>query len=333
MLETFHRVLDSTKTTKYYSILDVDYILNEIGELPTIKTNKKITYFDIPCSFDIETTSIEQDQKYAFMYEWSFCICGYVIIGRTWEDFMKLIERLTVRLSIDIDHRLIIYVHNLNYEFQFIRKRFEWYSVFSLHERKPIQAISLNGIEFRCSYLLSGYSLAKLAEQLRIYKIRKLVGDLDYNLIRTSETPLTENEINYCINDVLIVVAYIAELIERLGNISKIPLTKTGFVRNYCRNSCLYEGSHKHNTDKFHKYRNLMSSLTLTADEYALCREVFAGGFTHANPMYVGLNVPNVTSFDECSAYPYVLISEKFPMSRPEKINIQSILSMFIMIL
>lgn len=328
-LQLLQTNLEQAERGKFAKISDINSIISKIGVIEEVKNNKKITYYNIPCSFDIETSSNKsidwtKTEKVAFMYEWSFCIYGYVIIGRTWEEFNELIDKLIELFNIDINHRLIIYVHNLNYEFQFIRKRFIWDKVFSIKMRKPIQALTVDGIEFRCSYLLSGYSLAKLGEQLRTFKIRKKEGDLDYNLIRTSITPLNSEEIQYCINDVLVVVAYIAELIIRLGNITKIPLTKTGFVRNYCRNSCLYEGSHKHNTEKFHKYRKIMKSLILTKDEYKICNEVFSGGFTHANPMYVDMLMKNVTSFDECSAYPYVLISEKFPMSRPIKTKVHS---------
>ena len=252
------------------------------------------------------------------MYEWSFCIYGYVIIGRTWEEFIELYKGLSNRLNTSLNNRLIIYVHNLSYEFQFIRKRFEWESVFSLKERKPIKATTIEGVEFRCSYLLSGYSLETLAKTLKTYKIRKLKGDLDYRIIRTSTTPLSEEELQYCINDVLIVVCYIDELIKRRGDITKIPLTKTGFVRDYCRKNCLYK---EKGSDKYHKYRKLMKSLTLNEDEYILCRRAFSGGFTHANSQYVKIKLPNVRSFDECSAYPSVMIAEKFPMSRPELYN------------
>ncbi len=310
-------------------IRDIDNILNSIaGVLDIVRTNKQIEYYNIPCSFDIETTSSKstlwKTEKVAFMYEWSFCILGYVIIGRTWDEFKDMITTIIDKLNLSVNKRLIIYVHNLGYEFQFIRKHFEWEKVFSLKERKPIQAVTLDGIEFRCSYLLSGYSLEKLAEHLQTFDIKKLKGDLDYNLVRTSKTPLTKEELQYCINDVVIVVCYIQELINRRGDISKIPLTKTGFVRNYCRENCLYNGSHNKDTSKFHKYRELMNVLTLNSKEYLLCREVFAGGFTHANPYYVNQVIPNVTSFDECSAYPYVMISEMYPMSKPELVEIHN---------
>ena len=60
------------------------------------------------------------------------------------------------------------------------------------------------------------------------YKIEKKVGDLDYSLLRHSNTHLTDTELGYCINDVKVVMAYIQEKIEHDGNIAKIPLTKTG---------------------------------------------------------------------------------------------------------
>ena len=223
------------------------------------------------------------------MYEWSFCICGYIIIGRTWEEYNRLYKQLIKLLDLNLNRRLVIYVHNLNYEFQFIRKRYEWETVFSLKERKPIKALTVDGIEYRCSYLLSGYSLSTLASTLKNHNIKKLKGDLDYNLIRTSLTPLTNEELQYCINDVLIVVCYIEELINRRGDITKIPLTKTGFVRDYCRKNCLYGGF---GNDKYHKYRKLMKALILNKDEYIICRRAFSGGYTHANAQYVKMKIP-----------------------------------------
>lgn len=92
--------------------------------------------------------------------------------------------------------------------------------------RKPIYGITKTGLEFRCSYLLSGYSLAKLGEQLHKYKCEKLVGDLDYSLLRHSKTPLTQKEIGYCLNDIKVVMCYIQELIERYKGITKLPITK-----------------------------------------------------------------------------------------------------------
>ena len=316
------------KNTEIYKPSDINRVLNNFQDLITVK-KKKVEYYNIPCSFDIETSSFyrdkgEEQEKVAIMYEWTLCLNGYVIIGRTWEQFNYVYYKIVNYFGLYEDLRLIIYVHNLSFEFQFMRKRFDWLKVFSLEKRKPIQAITMDGVEFRCSYLLSGYSLANLSNQLNKYKVEKMVGDLDYSKIRHSKTPLTDKEIKYCINDTLVVVAYIQETIERVGDISKIPLTKTGFVREYCRNMCLYDGDNDFH-DKFKKYRKIMKNLTIDEDTYLQLKRAFAGGFTHANPFYSGKIMDNVSSFDFTSSYPYVMISEQFPMSEPELIEIHSL--------
>lgn len=72
------------------------------------------------------------------------------------------IRKLTEYLELYDNKRIIIYVHNLSYEFQFMRKWFVWDKIFALEERKVVYAI-MAGIEFRCSYILTGYSLKSLA--------------------------------------------------------------------------------------------------------------------------------------------------------------------------
>ena len=79
-------------------------------------------------------------------------------------------------------------MHNLSYEFQFIRRQFEWDKIFFLDVRKPVYAVTKTGIEFRCSWKLSSKSLAKVGEDLQKYTVHKKTGDLDYKLIRTSIT-------------------------------------------------------------------------------------------------------------------------------------------------
>lgn len=323
-------LLTSAQTNKYYTVKELHNILINFVDEEKIRTQKKISYYNIPCAFDIETTSIKVQQssqmdKQAFMYIWQFCIGGFVVVGRTWDEFIELYDKLVEFFDTSRDKHLIIYVHNLGFEFQFIRKRLKWETVFSLDNRKPVKAVTIDGIEFRCSYILSGYSLAKLSDQLTKYKITKKTGDLDYSRIRNEKTPITEKEMSYCINDVLVVVAYIQELIEREGDITKLPITKTGFVRKYCRDMCMYDGNHKNNTAKYGKYHRLMKGLTIDKTIYLLLQQAFAGGFTHGNPKYIQKIMKNVDSFDFSSAYPYVMLSEQYPMSVAQKYTPTSI--------
>lgn len=294
-------------------------------------TRGKVKYCNIPASFDIETSSFMYgEEKCAIMYIWQFCVNGYVTVGRTWEEFINLLDELSKILGLNADYKhLVIYVHNLSFEFQFMRKWLEWYKVFSLKKRQPLKAVTFNGFEFRCSYLLSGYSLAKVGEELTRYKVNKKVGQLDYKLIRTPITPLTKEELEYCVYDVLVVVAYIQEKIENEGGIIKIPLTKTGYVRNYCREKCLYIPSKTHQRRK--NFTDLIKVLTLEPQEYYYLHQAFQGGFTHANYDYVPRQSTqvdriesDVESRDFTSSYPAVMLSEKFPMSKGKKVYIQN---------
>jgi hypothetical protein len=310
---------------KIYNPDDIEYITNVAMDNERLRSKKKVLYFDTPCAFDIETTSFVSynGEKTAIMYEWTLGVNGLVIIGRTWDEFLKCIEKLIECLDISLNKRLVIYVHNLSYEFQFICKRFEWEKVFAIDNRKPVYATTTNGIEFRCSYLLSGYALAKLAQNLTIVKIEKLVGDLDYSLLRHSETPLTIKEKGYCVNDVKIVMAYIYERIQLDGGITRIPLTKTGYVRQYCRNECFKnEKSKKYRKNR--EYYDLMNELTIELEEYKQLKRAFQGGFTHANPFFSGKEVQHVGSDDFTSSYPCVMIAEMFPMSKAEIVEIKS---------
>lgn len=288
--------------------------LEEIAnaDLPMVNTNKNILYYNVPAAFDIEVSSFYQyGEKRACMYVWQFGILNWVTYGRTWEEYESLVNKITKILGLSSDCRLPVYVHNLAYEFQFMRKHFEWDKVFLLKERKPVRALS-SGMEYRCSLKLSSKALAKVGDDLQKYKVQKLVGDLDYNLVRTSETELTEKELGYCENDIRVVLAYIQEKIESDGDVTLIPLTNTGYVRNYCRKACF---------SRYKRYKRIMSELELDGQEYQQLKRGFGGGFTHASAKYSGEILHNVGSFDFTSSYPAVMLAEKFPMSRGELIE------------
>ena len=90
------------------------------------KTGKrKRCYLELYCGFDIETYTTPG--HYAYMWIWQFSIYGKtktIIIGRTWDQFVKLIDTLIEDLKLDAEHRLIIGVANLSYEHQFMKKHF-----------------------------------------------------------------------------------------------------------------------------------------------------------------------------------------------------------------
>ncbi len=293
------------------------------SDLPIIK-NGNYEFYNVAAAFDIETTSFVSTrmEKCGIMYAWTLGIGRNIILGRTWEDFISICNMLRKTLNLSNVKRLIIYVHNLPYEFQFFRKWFVWDKVFAVDKRKPVYAIT-DGIEFRCSYILSGLSLANVAKSLKFHTIQKLTGDLNYSLLRHTHTPLTDAEKSYCLHDVIIVIYYIEETMQKDGNIAKIPLTKTGYVRRFCRDAC-FKGIDGKSYWKRKKYREYISKLTLEPDEYLQLKRAFMGGFTHANSFIVDKVIDDVTSYDFTSAYPAVMIAEQFPIEKAEKVEIKS---------
>lgn len=287
-------------------LIEVNKFVNIVN--CTVNTNKNVMYYNIPAAFDIETSSFYLNgEKRACMYIWQFGIESWVTTGRTWDEFINFIKLLKLALGISPQLKLLVYVHNLPYEFQWMRKYFTWDKVFLLDERKPVYC-DYGGLEFRCSLKLAGgRSLDNVAKDLQKYKVRKLVGNLDYQLIRTPATTLSEKELEYCENDIRVILSYIQEKIEQDGDITKIPLTNTGYVRNYCRKACYR---------KWTKYRALISQLTISPDEYSQLKRAFQGGFTHASSIKVDRVFESVGSHDLRSSYPAAMVLEKFPMSK-----------------
>ena len=72
-----------------------------------IVTQGKIEYFNIPASFDIETTSFiaghdvkGEPIKVATMYIWQLGFNGTVVYGRTWEEFGNVLYELVDYLEL-----------------------------------------------------------------------------------------------------------------------------------------------------------------------------------------------------------------------------------------
>ena len=275
------------------------------------------TNIQIPCSFDIESTSFRvNDMPRATMYIWQFAFKFdteiIFVYGRTWkewEDFM-----VTLKMSLG-KYKIIIYVHNLSFEFHWIYSHMYLTKVFARKKHHPIYA-ECNSIMFRCSYFLSNQSLRELASS-RGYTDKE---NYDYSLIRHSETVLSTEEISYALVDVKILVEYIEDEKIRNGSIQSIPLTSTGYVRRYCRD---YISAHTN----FQSYRKHLRKI-LPVDEalFSMLHKAFAGGFTHANYKYVDIAVEDIHCFDRTSYYPSMMCSKRFPgafhKARPEQLHL-----------
>lgn len=268
-------------------------------------------------TFDIETTTyqmsiIDNDPQYnAFMYQWQFCIDDKVIMGRTWDEFLQLLEILRKGLGLSHNHYFVIYVHNLPFEFQFFRNFVDITHMFALEKRKPVKCIVNDAFEFRCSYKLTNMSLQKFVSSTPEANYWKKGGDLDYKKIRTPKTLLTNEELAYCYNDVRGLREGIKHLLtSERDTLASIPMTSTGYVRREFR------AAFNQNPRNHYQFRELR----LDPFQYALLKSATRGGNCHCNPHMSGAtdsrNVfSEVSSFDMSSAYPAVMTQCKFPMS------------------
>lgn len=283
---------------------------------PLIQPTK--CYIEHLMTFDIETSTIEKtDGSFeGYMYHWQVCIDGFVCFGRTWKEFLTFLRKMNRALkNYNEQHKLICYIHNFSYEFQFLYSWIKLTNVFAIDKRKPLKAISKDfNIEFRCSYLLSNMNLKKFIENTPNAHYFKGSGDLDYKKVFTPKSILTMSELGYCYNDVMGLYEAIIYLL-REDTLTTIPLTSTGYVRRECRN----------NMRKNKKNRKQFLDLKLDDKLYQLCKDSFRGGNTASNRYKTNFINYDVSSYDMSSAYPYAMISGLYPITPFQEETITSL--------
>lgn len=205
---------------------------------------------------------------------------------------------------------LFIYIHNLPYDWQFLRKFFiaafdEPKKQLCLKSHKPIVFEFNNGIILKDSYVLSGRTLEKWAIDLDV-EHKKAVGSWDYDLIRQQNHAFTPEELTYIERDTLAGVECIEATMKMLHkNISSIPYTVTGIIRDEVK--AVGERNSAHS--KFLKSAN--SYQTQVKLEAA-----FHGGYTHGFRYQYNEVIENVTCFDFASSYPFIMLAYKLPSSK-----------------
>ena len=265
----------------------------------------KMAYKNIITAFDIECSTINLPSgPQAFMYVWQWQFgTEYTVIGRTWDELKKFIQKITRGMF--REQGIWVAVHNLSYEFQFLRGQFHFREedVFCMKSRKILSA-RLPHVEFHCSYLHSNMSLKAYLKKMGA-EHQKLSGvEFDYKKIRYPWTPLDKKELEYAVNDVLGLVEALKIHMDAEGDtLYTFPQTSTGYVRRRAK-----EAMRKVN------YKWLKEQLP-NYDVYKLLREAFRGGNTHANRWAAGKVLHNVKSADRSSSYPDVMVNREYPIS------------------
>ena len=315
----------------------------ELPELPqafTVKLKHNgewIEYKRLFCGFDIETTNVnikgkkkKDDKHLAFMFHWQFSIAtgthAAIIMGRTWAEFMDYIDKLQKHYGLNDTTRIILWIANAGFEFQFIRKYFDWdpEDFFAREDRHPLKART-GGIEIHEALTISGGSLAQLAkEYTHTQKMKDEDGnsDLDYSIQRNSKTILTQKERDYCINDVAILAEWAAYIFDNyIIPDKRIPLTKTGILRSETRMQLVADKG----KDGAAAYRRLIYEAFPDEDTYnRWFKYLFRGGYVHSNCLMTGFTIkpkkkdknPFVDGYDITSSYPKeMLFEDGYPLT------------------
>lgn len=295
-----------------YSVDDYDFTrFDDIGLTEVRKGRrgeKNYRYKEVILSFDIEVTNVKSLQN-AVMYVWQFGIDTHsVIMGRTWDEFKTLIKKLCS--YVDEKQRFVIFVHNLYYEFSFLKAKciyeFKPEDCFILYGRKIAKCVMYDKIEFRCSYLQTNMSLALFTKKYGAKHCKLSGADFDYKKQRFSWSNLTDEEVTYCVHDVIgLNEAMKNRMKEFDDDLYSLPLTSTGYVRREMKSAIRSEY-----TIKF------VHAITPPFECLLLLEENFRGGNTHANRFHSTHIVNDVMSFDRVSSYPDVMLNCLHPVGR-----------------
>lgn len=284
-----------------FDINNLDYSIFSGPVLGKFRKRNARRYLDLVCAFDIESSRLA-DIEQAVMYIWQFQADEITIIGRTWEEYFTMLKRIKEHLPDDA--WLVIYVHNLSYEFSFLKG---WYDfqpdeVFCTDDRKVLKCDMDGCFEYRCSYYLTNMSLDRFLEK---YQVENQKLTYDYSKVRYPWTDLSDDEIAYCINDVKgLVQALKKMMVADDDNLLTIPLTSTGYVRRDVR-----EAMQGFNHNQLH-------DMLPDTDVYMLLREAFRGGDTLSNRWNTDEILNDVKSVDIVSSYPASMLMRKYPMSK-----------------
>lgn len=282
--------------------------------------HEKIAYMTDFLTFDIESTTMPGVKNpkggydvppWSFMYQWQACVCGQVVFGKYWDDLFSMLERIRDELHLKKLKRMVCFVHNLGFEFSFmypfLKERYGEVEVFATAPHQPVKVFAEKlGIEFRCSWKMSNMNLYNFTKTELNCPYVKPYDDLDYRKIRTPKTRLTGKEKAYCVIDVLgLYHAVKSKMAADHDTIASLPITSTGYPRRITRRACR----------KYPGYREkIFNKCKITPFIYQMLKEAGRGGNTHANRYFANAVWLDVTSYDDVSEYPAVMLLEDYPM-------------------
>ena len=275
-------------------------------------TDKKNSYIDVPVSIDIETT---QTETIAFPWIYMFGINGICYATRYKDTFINLLKYLSDK-SEELNTTLIIFIHNLNFEFTYFNgyfnNVFEKFKVFATDKNKAL-SVRLNNILILDSLRLTNMSLEKVAKNYKL-KHNKACGQVDYNVYRNCITPieLSGTEKEYCANDVLILNDYwtvYKKIALTKKKLFRLIQTSTGITRQVIQSNVK---NRKETQRLIWQYNDYTNEPVIKA----LIDRTYVGAFVKSNRNLTKKVLKNIAMWDYTSSYIGVLFEYKFPCGK-----------------
>ena len=257
---------------KGYNLISYTHFNPPTFELFRNRGKKKV--YQTYITLDTETSHTLDNEK-GWIYQWAFCYDKTIVYGRNPLQLIECFKKIALANS---DGKIICYVHNLSYDFEYLYQFFqEKFStkILALNSHKVL-TFECDNIEIRCSYKLSNCSLDKWSRDLNTPH-KKLVGAVDYSITRYQDSKLHRNDWRYMFYDVVVLQECIQKQMQLENDtLLSIPYTSTGYVRRDVRSRFKAD---KQNRVDFQKTK-------LDKEVYKRCRKAFAGGLTHGNRFY-----------------------------------------------
>ena len=279
------------------------------------KENACRSYSDAIIMADSETSKKYKKKKYHnHVCAWTISIRAFnqnivTLYGKRPDSFCECLQRIRDHLSGD---NIVVYFHNLPYDWVFFELfLFDKFGIpdkqLNIKSHYPLFVTFKNGIQLRDSLILAQRSLEKWAEDLEV-EHQKAVGKWDYDKIRHQKgNDFTPDELEYIEHDTLAGVECLQKMMDGLGKkIYSMPYTSTGIVREEVRKKGKANGA-----------RALFERIAPTYDQYKKLEQLFHGGFTHGNRHLIEELIEGlVQCYDFASSYPFVMLTEKYPMEK-----------------
>lgn len=295
-----------------------EQVSEEINDCKITKVRKK-NFSSVPICFDTETTkAIGKDGNYhSAIYIYQLQVGNLTLIFRVRDLLVKMFKEINY-ICADLNCSCYCAIANIKYEWSFLRKSFidlsEDYNPGILLDNFDPLSPSLGKIILVDICKMTNASLAKIGKDY--CGTHKLKGDLDYDKPRNSKTPLTQKEIAYCVNDVVVGAEFMAHIHQEYTEQGKpIPLTATGIPRSIMKEEAYRRIPHS----KKLFYQNTLDEikrgfLNLTYKDYSgYMKYLFRGGYTHGNRYYIGQLLEDIEHVDYTSDYPACMLQHKYP--------------------